>query len=83
MHPNDTYCSLNKRYKLLKTIMDFYYKSKEVIKKEIDIEELFELPVRERISRSRLIEESEINEHFRKIDDEMERQLKNLSEVEA
>jgi len=63
--------------------MDFYYKSKEVIKKEIDIEELFELPVRERISRSRLIEESEINEHFRKIDDEMERQLKNLSEVEA
>jgi V/A-type H+-transporting ATPase subunit A len=47
MHPNDTYCSVNKRYKLLKAIMDFYYKSKELIKKEIDLDELFKLPVRE------------------------------------
>lgn len=83
MHPFDTYCSVNKRYNLLRIIMDFYYKSLVVIKKEIDIEELFNLPVRERISRSRLIEETEIDEHFKRIDEDMERQLKQLSEVEA
>ncbi|MFA5152168.1 MAG: V-type ATP synthase subunit A [Clostridia bacterium] len=83
MHPNDTYCSVNKRYKLLKAIMDFYYKSKELIKKEIDLDELFKLPVRERISRARLVEEAQINDYFRKIDDELESQLKHLFEVEV
>ncbi|MFA5340577.1 MAG: V-type ATP synthase subunit A [Clostridia bacterium] len=82
MHPNDTFCSVNKRYKLLKSIMDFYYKSKESIKKEIDIEELFKMPVRERISRSRLVEEAQINDHFRRIDEELDNQIKHLSEVE-
>jgi len=83
MHPFDTYCSVNKRYMLIKTIMDFYYKSKELIKKDIDIEELFKLPVREKIARSRLVEEAQINDHFRKIEEELESQLKHLGEVEA
>ena len=47
------------------------------------MDELFKLPVRERISRARLVEEAQINDHFRKIDDELESQLKHLFEVEA
>lgn len=81
MHPHDTYCSLNKRYKMLSRIMDFYYKSQEVIKRDIDIEDLFALPVREGISRARLTEESEIDDHFRRIDEEMEQQIKNLTQA--
>ncbi len=83
MHPFDTYCSVNKRYKLLKTIMDYYYRAKEIINDDIDLDKLFGMPVREKISRARLVEEQNIDDYFCTIDDEMEKQFKDFSDKEA
>ncbi|OQC01220.1 MAG: V-type sodium ATPase catalytic subunit A [Firmicutes bacterium ADurb.Bin099] len=83
MHPFDTYCSVNKRYKLLKTIMDYYYRAKEIINDDIDLDKLFGMPVREKISRARLVEEQNIDDYFCTIDDEMEKQFKDFSKEEA
>lgn len=83
MHPFDTYCSVNKRYKLLKTIMDYYYRAKEIINDDIDLDKLFGMPVREKISRTRLVEEQNIDDYFCTIDDEMEKQFKDFSDKEA
>jgi V/A-type H+-transporting ATPase subunit A len=83
MHPFDTYCSVNKRYKLLKTIMDYYYRAKEIINDDIELDKLFGMPVREKISRARLVEEQNIDDYFCTIDDEMEKQFKDFSDKEA
>ena len=83
MHPFDTYCSVNKRYRLLKTIMDYYYRAKEIINDDIDLDKLFGMPVREKISRARLVEEQNIDDYFCTIDDEMEKQFKDFSDKEA
>jgi len=83
MHPFDTYCSVNKRYRLLKTIMDYYYRAKEIINDDIDLDKLFGMPVREKISRTRLVEEQNIDDYFCTIDDEMEKQFKDFSDKEA
>ncbi|HRR37212.1 MAG TPA: hypothetical protein P5535_09105, partial [Clostridia bacterium] len=69
--------------KLLKTIMDYYYRAKEIINDDIELDKLFGMPVREKISRARLVEEQNIDDYFCTIDDEMEKQFKDFSDKEA
>jgi len=72
---DDTYTSLAKQFLLLKLVLSFYYEGEKVIKKEIDINELISLPVREKIGRAKYINEKELNKF-----DELERELKDQIE---
>lgn len=79
----DTFASLNKQHRLLKLIMKFYYKGKEVLDKGADMEKLFNMSTRERIGRAKFIEEKNINEELYKIEEELEKNLGNLVSEEG
>lgn len=73
--PDDTYTSMTKQFLLLKLVLAFYYEGEKVIKKDIDINELIDLPVREKIGRAKYINEKELDKF-----DKLERELKNQME---
>ncbi|HOO87365.1 MAG TPA: V-type ATP synthase subunit A, partial [Synergistales bacterium] len=71
-HEIDTYASMEKQFKMLKTILAFHHISMDALKKGASMNEVFNLPVREAIARMRYLEEKDIG----KIDD-IEGQIKN------
>jgi V/A-type H+-transporting ATPase subunit A len=66
----DTYTSLNKQYRMLKIIMEFYHLSKEKLKAGIDFEKIVGLAVCEKISRLKYIPEDNLAE-FDKVETEL------------
>lgn len=71
-HEIDTYASLNKQLRMLKVILMFYKLGQDaLVKNNVDIEEIISMNVREKIGRSKYIEE----ENLAKFDD-IERELK-------
>ncbi len=59
-HEVDTFTSLEKQYKMLKLIYDFHRLANEAISKDVDFEDVINLPVRERIGRAKYVPEEEI-----------------------
>jgi V/A-type H+-transporting ATPase subunit A len=78
-HDVDTYTSLNKQYKMLKLIMEFYYRGKKALENGVDIKDLFNLPVRERIGRAKYVGEQNVNETLGKISEELVSQIDALA----
>jgi V/A-type H+-transporting ATPase subunit A len=71
-HEVDTYASLAKQYRMLKLILQFYALSKEKLEEGMDFEKIVKLPVREKLSRLKYIEEDNLQEF-----DKVEEELKN------
>jgi V/A-type H+-transporting ATPase subunit A len=69
-HEIDTHTSLNKQYRMLKMILEFYTLAKDKIQEGMDFEKILTMPVREKISRLRYIEEDKLEE-FDKIQEEL------------
>jgi len=74
----DTYSSLGKQFGMLKIILAFYYKGMEAIKKGVSIDDLFSMPVRERIARLKYVPEEKIQESFREVEEELSSQIEAL-----
>jgi V/A-type H+-transporting ATPase subunit A len=74
----DTYSSLEKQFGMLKIILAFYYKGQEAIKKGVNINDLFSMPVREKIARLKYVPEEEIKETFDKVEEELSGQIEAL-----
>ncbi len=70
-HETDTYTSMEKQFKMLSTILTFHHYGMEALKNGAPINELFNLPVREKIARMGLVSEESLNQ----IDD-LEREMK-------
>lgn len=77
-HEVDTFTSLKKQYKMLKLIYDFYRVGNEVLKKDVDYEEIINIPVKERIGRAKYIEEKDLSV-LDDIDKELVKTLKSLA----
>ncbi len=71
-HEVDTYASLEKQLRMLRLIINFYELGQEALLKNVDIEDLIEIPVREKIGRAKYIEESNLARF-----DEIEKELKS------
>ncbi|NCA66828.1 MAG: V-type ATP synthase subunit A [Clostridia bacterium] len=71
-HEIDTYASLQKQYLMLKLIIDSHKLGNKALQKDVDIEDILELPVREKIGRSKYIEENNLAAF-----DAIEKQLNN------
>jgi len=76
----DTFTSLEKQNKMLKVIMTFHSASLEALSKNVDIEDIIELPVRERISRAKYIEERNIAD-FDDIEADIKKQIAKLIDL--
>ncbi len=70
-HEVDTYTSLAKQYRMLKIIINFYTLSREKLQQGTDFENIINLPVREKISRLKYIEENKMDE-FDRVEKELE-----------
>lgn len=59
-HEVDTYCSLPKQSRMLKVILSFYDEAKKALDANIYLDEILRLPIREQITRSKNISETEL-----------------------
>lgn len=59
-HDVDTFCSQEKQYELLKVIMEFYLEGLNALEKGVYLEEIEQLPIREKIARAKDIPEEEL-----------------------
>jgi len=69
-HEIDTYTSLIKQYRMLRVILEFYRLGKEKLKEGMEFEKIIQLPIREKISRLKYIEEAKPQE-FDKTEEEL------------
>ncbi|MGE5197875.1 MAG: V-type ATP synthase subunit A [Deltaproteobacteria bacterium] len=69
-HEVDTYTSLTKQYRMLKIILEFYKLGLQKIKDGVEFEKIVKLPVREKISRLKHVEENNLKE-FDKVEEEL------------
>ena len=76
-HEVDTYTSLSKQQYMMKLILTFDRLAGEALTKNVDIEDILELPVRERIGRAKYIPEAEAE----KFDDILAEIKKEMSEL--
>lgn len=60
-HEIDTYASLNKQQYMLKLILEFDRLAQDALDKNVDIEDILELAVREQIGRAKYIPETEMS----------------------
>ena len=61
-HEVDTYASLNKQYKMLKLIYDFHRLAADALIRDVDYNDIINLPVKEKIGRAKYIPESNMTE---------------------
>ena len=59
-HEIDTYASMDKQFKMLRNILTFHSLGMQVLKRGGTMRSVFELPIREDISRMRYTEENEL-----------------------
>jgi V/A-type H+-transporting ATPase subunit A len=77
-HETDTYTSPAKQYKMLKIMMDFFHKSSAAIGGGTPVEEIFRLPVREKIGRAKYVREADAEKFFSDAETELEAELEAL-----
>ncbi len=76
-HEVDTYTSLEKQFKMLRLIVDFYFQAQRALDRGADINAILALPCRESIGRAKYIKEDE----SAKLDDIYEQTVKELNEL--
>lgn len=77
-HEIDTYASLNKQYRMLKLIILANDLGKKALEDGIDINDILSLSVKEKIGRSKYIEEKNLAE-FDRIEEELKAQMSSLN----
>lgn len=82
-HDVDTYSSLQKQHMMLKVMIDFYQRGNDALDGGASIDDIMNLPVRERIGRMKYVEEKNMDADFHTIQNEMEAQMLALTEKEA
>lgn len=77
-HEVDTYSSLKKQLLMMKLILEFDSLGRDQLEKNVDIEDIIKLPIREKIGRAKYISEDNIAE-FDEIFKEMKKEMLALS----
>ncbi|WP_446718747.1 V-type ATP synthase subunit A [Fretibacterium sp. OH1220_COT-178] len=79
-HEIDTYASMDKQFKMLKTIVRFHHLGMDALRKGVAMNALFNLPVREQIARMRYLEEAQIAQ-IDKLEDTIKEQINGIVPV--
>ncbi len=59
---SDTYTSMEKQYRLLRNIIEFYRHSRTLVEQEVELKAITAVPVRQEISRAKFIREEKLDE---------------------
>ncbi|MPM92696.1 V-type sodium ATPase catalytic subunit A [bioreactor metagenome] len=76
-HEVDTYASLDKQYKMLKLVINFFKQGVKALDNGVYLDKILALPLRDKIARSKYIDESGINK-MDEIQEELEREIQRL-----
>ncbi len=82
-HENDSYSSLEKQWQMLKLVLSFYELGSKALQNGADMNKLFNLPVRERIARTKYIPNEDIATEFPAIAKDLEESIQALVEKEG
>ncbi len=77
-HDIDTYTSIKKQYLMLKTVLSYYDVSLEALRKEISLDSLISLSVREDIAKMKFIPEEDIEKEREKISRKLKKEVDEL-----
>ena len=77
-HPVDMYCPIDKTYKMLRTLLKFYEKTKAAINLGVPLTTVLSLPVREELSRLKIIPTKEFDDANARINKEIDEQFEKL-----
>ncbi len=77
-HETDTYASLKKQQCLLKVVHEFHRFANDALDKNVDIEDILEVPVREKIGRAKYIGEDQLDK-FDELAQEIKKEILALS----
>ena len=77
----DTYTSRKKQFLMLRNIILFYHRAREVFERGAEVDAISKLPVLERIARSKLIDEEKLSE-FDDILEDVKKELDGLAVAE-
>ncbi len=78
-HEIDTYSSLEKQFKMMNLVLEYFDISSEGLKKGADIEKLASLPVREKIGRYKYVPNDNLQNEYDNIITELHRQVDALT----
>jgi V/A-type H+-transporting ATPase subunit A len=76
--PIDTYSSVSKQYHMLNLIMQYYYQGSQALTKNVPFRQLSRLPVRDEISRLKLVDEDIFADHCRQVEEKLAEQIEGL-----
>lgn len=77
-HEVDTYATPHKQFRMLKVILTYYYLAQDAVKTDVNLKELFSLPVIEKIGRAKYITQEKLDEEFNLIEQELTSQMNTL-----
>lgn len=78
-HETDTFSSLKKQLRMLKLIITQYNLSNEALRQRVDIEDIIDISVKEKIGRAKYIEEKDLD-RFDLIEEELKKEIVALWE---
>ena len=81
-HEVDTYTDLKKQYLMMELILNYYDLALESLKKNVSVEDLVKLPVRERIGRFKYIAIDQIQEEYNETIETLNREIDALLQKE-
>ena len=76
-HEIDTYTSLKKQYMLMKLVNAFYDRASAALSQGASLQKLISMPVREQIGRFKYVREDDLDEEYRRTDENLSVQTAN------
>ncbi len=76
-HEIDTYTSLKKQYMLMKLVNAFYDRAGDALSQGASLRKLISMPVREQIGRFKYVREENLDEEYRRTDENLSAQIAN------
>jgi V/A-type H+-transporting ATPase subunit A len=79
-HEVDTYTPIKKQYLMLKLVIEYYHLSLEALEKDVPIDDLISLSMREEIAKAKYVPEEKIEEEIEKISQRLKDEIHKLKE---
>ena len=77
-HEVDTYTSAKKQFKMMNLILAFYDEALDALDKNVKIDKLVKMPIREKIGRFKYTKEDLVDSNYQEIREELKKDMQNL-----
>ncbi|MEK6973507.1 MAG: ATP synthase subunit A [archaeon] len=78
-HPIDSFCSAQKQFKMLKTILDFYHMANDAVKENVPVETIVNIESLAALVKAGFIEEKEFDKKIKEIQDQMKKEFEKIT----